>query len=209
VSSSAPEKAWVLATSNPHKLREVLEILGPLGVEVQHLGQLNIPTFEPEESGATFEANARIKALSYASQCQRACLAEDSGLEVDALAGSPGVHSARYSGVDGDREQRDRANNAKLLREMAAVPDAERAARFVCALCLAQPDGTIVAEARGTYEGVIARQPRGENGFGYDPLLLLPELGLTSAELSSAEKHARSHRGQALRRLLRLLAATG
>jgi XTP/dITP diphosphohydrolase len=133
-------------------------------------------------------------------------LAEDSGLEVDALGGRPGVHSARYAGLDGDRPTRDAANNARLLAELEHVPDELRTARFVCAMCLADADGRIVLEVQGTYEGRVARQPRGDNGFGYDPLLWLPDLGCTSAELGSEQKHARSHRGQALRSLLRAFA---
>jgi XTP/dITP diphosphohydrolase len=129
------------------------------------------------------------------------CVAEDSGLEVDALNGAPGVYSARYAGVEGSREVRDAANNAKLLHALRGVPTEGRAARFVCAICLARPDGTVVVETSGTYEGVIAESPEGENGFGYDPLLYIPELGRTSAQLSPAEKNARSHRGAAARKL--------
>ena len=151
--------------------------------------------------------SARIKARGYAAATGQRCLAEDSGLEVDALDGRPGVHSARYAGVDGDRAARDRGNNEKLLVEMVEVPDTERGARFVCAMCVADPDGTIVSESRGTYEGVIAAAPRGDNGFGYDPLLFLPDVGKTSAQLSPEEKNARSHRGAATRQLAELLAA--
>jgi XTP/dITP diphosphohydrolase len=121
---------------------------------------------------------------------------------VDALGGAPGVYSARYAGVVGTREQRDRANNERLLAELRAVPAEARTARFVCAVCVADPDGTVVAEARGTYEGVITDTPRGSNGFGYDPLLFLPDVGRTSAELSPADKNARSHRSAALRALV-------
>lgn len=199
------ERRWVFATSNPHKVREAEQILSPLGIELAHLGQFPQPLVEPVEDGESFEANARIKALSYAAQLGLRCVAEDSGLEVDALGGRPGVHSARYAEHEGEREQRDQANNDKLLAEMANVPGPQRAARFVCAVCVADPDGSVVAETRGTYDGVLARSPRGENGFGYDPLLLLPDLGRTSAELSPDEKNRRSHRGQAFRRLVQLL----
>lgn len=195
----------IFATSNPHKLEEARAILGPLGVQVQSLDELGCELEEPEEDGATFEDNARLKARYYAKHLGRPCLAEDSGLEVDALGGAPGVYSARYSGVAGNRDVRDRANNERLLRELAGVAASERTARFVCTLALADPEGIILAEARGTYEGVIAEQGRGENGFGYDPLLFLPDRGCTSAELSPSEKHARSHRGHALRQLARLL----
>jgi XTP/dITP diphosphohydrolase len=128
-------------------------------------------------------------------------LADDSGLEVDALGGAPGVHSAYYAGKFATRVERDPANNAKLLKALEGVPDAQRTARVVCVLCIARPDGTILAESRGTFDGVIGHAPRGANGFGYDPLLVLPD-GRTSAELSSDEKNARSHRGNALRALV-------
>ena len=187
----------VFATSNPHKIAEVRAILRD--VTVVGLDAIDCAVTEPIENGLTFADNARIKAQSYAAQTGLRCLAEDSGLEVDALGGAPGVHSARYAGHDGPRDQADRANNDKLLAALEALPGADRSARFVCAMCLADPDGTIVAETRGTYEGVVAHEPRGDNGFGYDPLLFLPELGCTSAELAPAEKNARSHRGQAAR----------
>ncbi|HKO90234.1 MAG TPA: RdgB/HAM1 family non-canonical purine NTP pyrophosphatase [Polyangiaceae bacterium] len=197
----------IFATSNPHKLEEARAILGPLGIQVQSLDELGVELEEPEEDGATFEDNARLKARYYARHLGTTCLAEDSGLEVDALGGAPGVYSARYAGLAGSRDVRDRANNERLLRELAAVPAPERTARFVCTLAVADPDGTIRAEARGIYEGVIAEAARGTNGFGYDPLLYLPDRGCTSAELTPSEKHARSHRGHALRQLARLLAA--
>jgi non-canonical purine NTP pyrophosphatase (RdgB/HAM1 family) len=195
----------VFATSNTHKVGEVKAILEPLGVIVRSLGEMAEVPVEPEEDGATFEDNARLKARYYARALGVTVVAEDSGIEVDALGGAPGVYSARYSGTSGPREERDRANNEKLLRELLAVPDAERQARFVCALSMAEPSGEIVLEARGTYEGVIAREPRGTGGFGYDPLLYLPDRGCTSAELPAEEKHARSHRGQAFRELARKL----
>jgi XTP/dITP diphosphohydrolase len=182
----------VVATTNPGKVREVSAVLAELGVEVLALPP-DLP--EPEEDGVTFEENARIKAVAYARALGEWCLADDSGLEVDALGGAPGVLSARYAGTEGSREERDERNNQKLLRALALVSDDELAARFVCAMCLAAPDGSVVAETRGTFEGVVTRTPRGNNGFGYDPMLLIPELGRTSAELSSAEKNARSHRG--------------
>ena len=192
-----------IATSNPHKVDEISATLGLLGITCVALGRTDIP--EPEEDGATFEENARIKAIAYARALGETVLADDSGLEVDALGGAPGVHSARYAGIGATREERDRANNAKLLRALESVPDALRTARFVCVLSIARADGTIVAESRGTFEGVIGRAPRGTNGFGYDPLLILED-GRTSAELSSVEKNARSHRGNALRLLVPKLA---
>ncbi|MCH2153979.1 MAG: hypothetical protein MK089_11630, partial [Phycisphaerales bacterium] len=166
----------------------------------------NLPP-EPVEDADTFAGNARIKARAYAKATGERCLADDSGLEVDALNGEPGVHSARYAGAQGDRAARDAANNAKLLEAIARVPDADRAARFVCAMCLADPDGTIVAETRGTFEGLITTDYRGTNGFGYDPLLFIPDQQCTSAELSPDMKNARSHRGQAVRLLVSSIAS--
>jgi len=197
----------LFATSNPHKLRELREMLGPVGMEVVGLDALGEVPPEPEEDGATFAENARKKAIGYALATGSACLAEDSGLEVDALGGAPGVHSARYAGVDGDRDTRDAANNAKLLRALEGVAREARTARFVCTMCLVDAEGEVLCETRGTYEGVVADAPRGENGFGYDPLLYLPELGRTSAELSPEEKNARSHRGEAARALIAWLRA--
>jgi XTP/dITP diphosphohydrolase len=191
----------LLATTNPHKVREVREVLAPLGYDVRSLDSLPHVPEEPVEDADTFAGNARLKAVAYARETGIACVAEDSGLEVDALGGAPGVYSARYSGASGGRDERDRANNEKLLRELAGVPSDRRTARFVCAMCLAAPDGRVLAEVSGTYEGRIADAPRGTNGFGYDPLLYLPDAGKTSAELSPDEKNARSHRGKATRAL--------
>jgi len=193
------------ATSNPHKLDEIRAVLAPLGVRVLSLddaGAGDLP--EPIEDADTFAGNAAIKAIAYAKATGRVCLADDSGLEVDALGGAPGVYSARYAGTGDTRAERDAANNAKLLGALAHVPDEKRAARFVCAMCVADPAGTIIATSRGTFDGVIGHAPRGANGFGYDPLLVLPD-GRTSAELSSDEKNARSHRGAALQSLAPLL----
>lgn len=195
----------VFATSNPHKVKEAREILAPLGLEVLSLAELDCSLPEPEEDGATFEDNARLKARYYARGLGMSCLAEDSGLEVDALGGAPGVYSARYAGTNGSRAERDQANNEKLLRELAGVPMERRQARFVCTLALADAEGGIRAEARGTYAGFVAFAPRGAGGFGYDPLLFLPDRGCTSAELSPEEKNSRSHRGQALRQLVKAL----
>ena len=201
----------VLASGNPKKLAEMREILGAIGLEIVGLTDLNLDLTEPEETGTTFAENARIKALVYARQTGRTCLADDSGLVVDALAGEPGVYSARYSADEhpGDlpRADRDRLNNEKLLRQLADTPFEQRSARFLCAMCLAAPIGEegvqILAETQGTFEGVIGLPgdvPRGANGFGYDPLFLVrPDLRRTSAELSPEAKHALSHRGEASR----------
>jgi len=192
----------VFATGNPHKVREATEILAPFGIDIVDLRALGRDLPEPVEDGETFEDNARLKARYYAKALGVTCLAEDSGLEVDALGGAPGVYSARYSDSTGTREERDHANNDKLLAALAAVPADQRQARFVCALAVADASGNILAEARGTYPGVIAFEPHGAGGFGYDPLLYLADRGCTSAELPEADKNARSHRGQALRQLL-------
>ena len=196
----------LFATSNEHKVAEVRAILGALGISVRSLGDVATALAEPVEDGATFEDNARLKARYYAQALGVTCVAEDSGLEVDALGGAPGVYSARYSGEGGPRAQRDQANNEKLLRELSGVPAERRQARFVCVASVSEPTGRIVAEARGTYEGIIAAEARGSGGFGYDPLLFLPDRGCTSAELSAEEKHARSHRGKAFRALAEQLA---
>ncbi|MCH8261410.1 MAG: RdgB/HAM1 family non-canonical purine NTP pyrophosphatase [Planctomycetes bacterium] len=195
----------LFATPNPHKVEEVAAILAPMGIDVVGFGAMESKIPEPVEDGATFQANARIKAVYYAKALRRMCLADDSGLEVDALGSAPGVHSARYAGVDGQRAQRDGANNEKLLAELQGVPAEQRTARFVCAMCLVDGGGSILAETRGTFQGIITTQPRGENGFGYDPLLYLPDVGCTSAELSPQQKNARSHRGVASREMAKHL----
>ncbi len=196
----------LFATTNPHKARELAEILGPFGIEVRSLADVGGRVPEPVEDADTFEGNARIKATHYARALGMACLADDSGLEVDALGGAPGVRSARYAGRGATREERDRANNAKLVAELRRLGDVDRSARFVCALCLAGADGTVRFETRGTYDGVIVDAPRGANGFGYDPHFFVPDAGKTDAELSSEERNARSHRGAATRALAAWLA---
>jgi XTP/dITP diphosphohydrolase len=156
---------------------------------------------EPVEDATTFEGNARLKAVGYAVATGRICVADDSGLSVDALEGRPGVLSARFAGSEGTRDERDAANNAMLLALMEHVPDEKRSARFECAVCVADPSGKIIAESRGTFEGFIAREPAGDNGFGYDPLLYVPDVNKTSAQLSSSEKNTRSHRGEAVQKI--------
>lgn len=195
----------LFATSNPHKVREVSQILGAIGIEVVSLDSLGKQFPEPEETAESFAAIARQKATAYSQMTGLPCLAEDSGLEVDALSGAPGIHSARYSGLGGARAERDTANNQKLLTALRGVAPAQRTARFVCAMCLANPAGEILAQTLGTMEGRISEEPIGENGFGYDPLLFLPDVNKTSAQLSSEEKNARSHRGEATRKLAELL----
>lgn len=201
----------VFATTNPHKLREVAAILARADVRVVGLADVSAPDGaigaklpEPIEDGDTFVQNAAIKAKHYAAKLGVPCLADDSGLAVDALDGAPGVRSARYAGTGATRDERDQANNARLLRELADVPIEKRAARFVCAMCLASQTGEILATGQGALEGQIALKPRGDNGFGYDPLLELPD-GRTSAELSPDEKNAISHRSQAAQVIAPLL----
>lgn len=199
----------LFASSNPHKVKEVRAILGECGVEVHGLDEPAAALPEPVEDAADFAGNARIKAVYYARKTGQYCVADDSGLEVDALRGAPGVRSARYAGAGGGREERDRANNARLLRELSGVPPEKRTARFVCAMCLAGPRGEVLAETQGTVEGRIDFEPRGENGFGYDPLFELPERGCTSAELPPEEKNALSHRGRAARAMVQRLTRLG
>ncbi len=199
----------LFATTNPHKADEVSAILSPLNIRILRLDEIASTTGRPacdepppEETGETFEANAALKARAYARLTDSLCLADDSGLEVDALGGEPGVHSAHYAhgweGRNAPRSERDPANNQKLLEAMKDVPDERRTARFVCAMALANPRGKIIATTRGEFAGEIAREERGSGGFGYDPLLLLEE-GRTAAELSPKEKNERSHRGAAAR----------
>jgi XTP/dITP diphosphohydrolase len=202
----------VLATANPHKVEELRAIFAAASLEVIGLADLAGIFSEPAEHGRTFEENAAIKALAYAAQTGRLCLADDSGLEVDALGGAPGVISSHYA-TDGretglSRDQRDRANNQRLLRELEGVAAQRRTARFVCIMALAGP-GRMLATARGTFEGRIGIPPaipRGGGGFGYDPVFLVDD-GRTSAELSPEEKNARSHRGAAARRMAAAIAA--
>jgi len=189
----------LMATTNPGKFREIAALLGSLPIRLVRLDEL-APAPPVVEDGATFEENAAKKAQHYAAWSGMCVLGEDSGLEVDALGGAPGVHSARYAGLDAD----DAANNAKLVEALAGVPTHERRARFRCAMVLAAPD-RILARTEGTVEGRIIDQPRGQNGFGYDPHFFVPELGCTTAELPPHRKNEISHRGQALRAMRRAI----
>lgn len=184
----------LFATRNRGKLAELRALVAPHGIEVDSLDDVDAPG-EVEEDGETFTANAEKKARAALAATGLPALADDSGLDVDALDGAPGVRSARYAGPGQD----DAANNAKLLAALASVPDARRTARFRCALAFVDAAGTLTV-AEGTLEGRIGQAPRGAGGFGYDPLFLLPD-GRTLAELSAAEKNAISHRGQALRKM--------
>jgi XTP/dITP diphosphohydrolase len=196
-------KRLVLASGNPGKLREIEALLAPLAIEVVAQSALGIA--EAPEPHATFLENALAKARHACRASRLPSLADDSGLCVDALGGEPGVNSAYYAGTDGTREQRDARNNEKLLGALAE----RRAAHYVCVVVLlrhADDPRPLVAE--GLWHGEIARAPRGANGFGYDPLFLLPSFGKTAAELDPAQKNRLSHRGKALARLLELLHGT-
>lgn len=195
----------LLATTNPHKIEEVRSILAPVGIEVIGLDTLDAIPEAPVEDAETFAANARLKAIGYAVATGVRCIADDSGLCVDCIDGAPGVYSARWAGTGDTRGKRDAANNAKLLEAVSGVPMEERTARFICAMCLADPGGSVLAETEGAFEGLITSEPAGEHGFGYDPLLWLPDMACTSAELLPEQKNARSHRGEAARRMARRL----
>lgn len=193
-------KTVVLATDNPGKAREVRTILAGLPLRLETPAELGIRA-KVRETGQTFEENAVLKALTYAVLAGRPAIADDSGLEVPALGGAPGIHSARYAGEGAS----DRDRIEKLLRELAKAGTADRRAVFRCVAALATPDGRVWTRT-GELWGEIAPEPRGEGGFGYDPVFLVPELGRTLAELSVEEKNALSHRGRAFRALAGLLA---
>ena len=188
----------VLATRNEGKLREFQTLLAPMKNRVLSLKDIGIDR-DIEETGATFAENARIKALEYSRLTPLPVLADDSGLEVMALGGRPGVHSARYAGPDASDEDR----NRKLLEELAHEGK-NREARFFCALALAL-EGTLLLEVNGECRGLITLTPRGANGFGYDPVFLLPELDKTFAELNREGKNEYSHRCRAIENLILLL----
>ncbi|WP_017941473.1 MULTISPECIES: RdgB/HAM1 family non-canonical purine NTP pyrophosphatase [unclassified Thioalkalivibrio] len=186
----------VLATGNPGKLREIRALLEPLGLAVEAQSEHAVP--EADETGLTFVENAILKARNAARHTGLPAIADDSGLEVDALHGQPGIYSARYAGPDGD----DAANNAKLLEALAGVPPEQRGARFravVVYLEHAEDPAPIIAQ--GVWPGRIAEQASGAEGFGYDPLFFVPREGCTSAELPPETKNRLSHRGQALQEL--------
>ena len=193
----------VIATGNQGKLREFCFLLDGLGFELTAQTALGVTA--AEETGVTFLENASLKARHAANVTGAAVLADDSGLEVDALDGAPGVYSARYAGVGGDE-----ANNAKLVRALACVPAAARTARYRCVLVfVAGPDDPAPLTAEGVWEGRLLEAPRGVGGFGYDPYFWLPERGATAAELAPEEKNRLSHRGMAFRALRRLLEGRG
>ena len=185
----------VLASKNPHKLLEMQTILGQLGLEVVLERDVGVDV-DVEETGTTFEENALLKARAVMEASGMAAIADDSGLMVDALNGAPGVYSARYGGLDSDP-----ARTALLLHNLEGVPEERRTARFVSAIACVLPDGRVVT-ARGVCEGRILFETRGSNGFGYDPVFYVPQLGKTFAEADGSEKNAVSHRGNALKEFL-------
>lgn len=185
----------IFATKNQGKVKEVREILGDIGIEVLTMTEAGIDV-EVVEDGTTFEENAIKKAKEIMEKSNTLVLSDDSGLEVDYLNGEPGVYSARYLGEDTPYT----VKNNKILDMMYGVPDESRGARFVCVIAAVFPDGKIVT-TKGTIEGKISLEIKGENGFGYDPIFYVPELGKNTAELTAEEKNAISHRGQALRQM--------
>ena len=189
---------FLIATHNKKKKAELVRVLKPLGINVLTADELGIELTEVDETGTTFEENAELKAVSGLNDSGLPCIADDSGLEVDALGGAPGVYSARYAGEPSN----DKNNNNKLLRELENVPDEKRTGRFVCSICCAFPDGRKIC-VRGECEGKIAYEEHGNGGFGYDPLFIT-EYGCFG-ELSAEDKDKVSHRGNALRKLAKEL----
>jgi XTP/dITP diphosphohydrolase len=181
----------VIASKNKGKIREIRQIYADLPVAIVELPDLP----DVVEDGDTFSANARKKAIEISRHTGKWALADDSGLEVDALNGAPGIYSARWSGGG------DEANNDKLLAELRDVPPPARTARYRAVVVIASPDGRVVAESDGVCDGLIGFERKGTGGFGYDPLFVVPQFGRTMAELPSETKHSISHRGEALRRL--------
>ncbi len=183
----------LIATSNPHKVQEIRQIIGPADLEIVGLDAYP-DAHMPEESGHTFLENARIKATSVARQTGQLTMADDSGLCVDALGGSPGIHSNRFLGEGATQEDR----NNTILKLLGPKKEDERTAKFVCAACVAFPNGKTL-DALETCQGIIARRPVGVGGFGYDPIFYIPHLGQTLAEAPQEVKNGLSHRGKAVR----------
>lgn len=188
-------KRLVFATGNEGKMKEIRMILGDLDYEILSMKEAGI-TADIVEDGKTFEENAEIKAKAISKLANCLVLADDSGLEVDYMDKQPGIYSARWLGEDTSYD----VKNNKIIENLKGVPDEERTARFVCAVAAAFPDGRVITK-RGTIEGIIGYEQRGENGFGYDPIFFLPEYGKTTAELSLEEKNKISHRGRALEQI--------
>lgn len=192
-------KRLIFATGNKDKMKEIREILGSLPVEILSMKEAGIQA-EIEEDGKSFEENALIKARAVCRLAGEMVLADDSGLEIDYLNGEPGIYSARYMGEDTSY----RIKNQNLMDRLSGVPDEKRTARFVCAIAAAFPDGREYV-VRGTIEGRIGYDERGENGFGYDPIFYLPDRDVSTAQLSREEKNSISHRGNALKKMKELL----
>ena len=189
----------IFATGNENKLREIRQITHGMDIEIVSMKDAGFYT-DVEETGSTFEENAYLKASAIAAKCHLPTLADDSGLEIDYLGKEPGIYSSRYMGEDTPYP----VKNAELLRRLEGVPDEERTARFVCAICYVRPDGSSET-VRATMEGRIAHEIAGSNGFGYDPIFYVPEKGCTSAQLPPEEKNRISHRGKALRMMRDIL----
>lgn len=194
-------KEAIIATHNPGKVKEFKEILEPRGYDVKSLAEIGF-TEEIEETGHTFEENAIMKAEAVAKAVNKMVIADDSGLSIDNLGGRPGVYSARYAGEQKD----DQANIAKVLSELKGIEKEQRTARFRCALAVSIP-GEETKTVEGHVEGYIAEEPRGEYGFGYDPIFIVKDKDKTMAELTSDEKNKISHRADALKKLSKLLEA--
>jgi XTP/dITP diphosphohydrolase len=192
-------RTLLLATTNEHKLEELRTILRKLPFTLLSLRDIQL-AMDVEEMGTTFAENARLKARVYAQAANMLTLAEDSGLEIDALEGAPGIYSARFAGRETSYPERFRI----ILARLQDVPVAGRTARFRCAMALAEPEGEMCV-VEGVMEGLIAQRPCGENGFGYDPIFFVPEYGRTTAEIAPEEKHRISHRGRAAEAACRLL----
>ena len=193
-------KQILFATGNEHKMVEIRMILSDIGIPVVSMKEAGIDV-DVEENGTTFEENAMIKARQIATLVENTIvLADDSGLEIDYLNKEPGIYSARYAGVDTSYE----VKNQMLLDRLEGVPDEKRTARFVCAIAAVFPDGSD-SVVRGTIEGIIGHESRGENGFGYDPIFFLPDLGMSTAELETEAKNELSHRGNALKEMKKIL----
>ncbi len=189
----------IFATGNMGKMKEIKAILGDIGEEILSMKEAGID-IDIVEDGSTFEENAIIKAKAVMERTGQLALADDSGLEIDALNKEPGIYSARYMGEDTPYE----IKNRNLIERMKGVEGKDRSARFVCVIAAAFPDGEIIT-TRGTIEGVIAEEPAGENGFGYDPIVYVPEYGMTTGQMDPDAKNAISHRGKALTAMKKIL----
>jgi len=203
MSQSHRDETVVLASNNPGKVREIGQLLAEARIRIQPQGEHGVP--EVEETGLTFVENAILKARNAARHSGLPAIADDSGIEVDALKGAPGIYSARYAGAGAS----DQENLLKLLKDLEGRPEEERSARFQCLLVyLRHAEDPTPIICQGTWEGRILTAPRGENGFGYDPVFFVPTHSCSSAELDPETKNRLSHRGQALRTLQRILEGT-